>query len=69
MQTTWESELAGFLTRLSAAQDESLEILSKKRELLVAADTQGLADVQAREQALIERLQECLRQREDLLRR
>ena len=67
METAWDSELAKFLTDLSAVQDESLEVLTRKRQLLVAADTEGMAEVAKREQVLIERLQECLRKREELL--
>lgn len=69
METAWESDLVGFLTQLSAVQDESLAILTKKRQLLVAADTQGLADLGTQEQKLIEKLQECLQRREALLKR
>jgi len=69
METAWESELASFLTELSAVQDESLEILAKKRELLVAADVDGLAEVTQREQGLIERLRGCLEGRAKLLER
>ena len=69
METAWESELASFLTELSAVQDESLEILTTKRELLVAADVDGLAEVTRREQGLIERLQGCLERRAELLER
>ena len=67
MDTAWESELAKFLTELSAVQDESLEILTKKRESLVAADTEALNAVGKQEEKLIERLQECLKRREELL--
>lgn len=69
METAWESELASFLTQLSTVQDESLDVLTKKRELLVAADTQGLADLGKQEAGLIEKLQACLKRREDLLAR
>ena len=69
METAWESELARFLTDLSAVQDESLEILTRKRQLLVAADIEGMAEVAKREQGLIEKLQECLKRREKLLER
>lgn len=69
METAWESELAEFLTDLSAVQDESLEVLTRKRQLLVAADTEGMAQVAQREQVLIERLQGCLRRRAELLSR
>lgn len=67
MKTAWESELAEFLTDLSAVQAESLEILSKKRELLVAADTEGLSEITKREEAVIERLGACLQRRQELL--
>ena len=69
METAWESELATFLTDLSAVQEESLEILTRKRQLLVDADTEGLAEIAQREQALIERLQESLKRRQGLLER
>ena len=69
METAWESELASFLTELSSVQDESLQVLSTKRELLVSADLEGLAEVARREQVLIERLQGCLDRRAELLNR
>jgi flagellar biosynthesis/type III secretory pathway chaperone len=67
MKTAWEAELAQFLNDLSAVQDETLGVLVKKRDLLVAADTAGLASVNQQEESLLQRLQECLRRREDLL--
>lgn len=67
METSWESELATLLTDLLAIQDELLGILTKKRELLVAADLDGLAAVGPQEERLIESLHECLRRREQLL--
>lgn len=67
METAWESELASFLTHLSAVQAESLELLTEKRRLLVAADTEGLAEVTKREDTLIEKLRECLSRRKQLL--
>lgn len=67
MPTAWESELAGFLADLSAVQDQSLELLSRKRQLLVKVDTQGLAAMAPEEQELLERLQQCLERREQLL--
>ena len=51
MTTAWESEFAKFLTDLSAVQAESLEIAHRKRELLVAADSEGLAEIAEREKA------------------
>jgi flagellar biosynthesis/type III secretory pathway chaperone len=69
METVWEPELARFLSELSAVQDETLAVLTKKRQLLVDADTNGLAAIAPQEQELITRLQQCLDQREQLLRR
>ena len=69
MEAAWESELAKFLTDLSAVQDESLQVLTRKRELLVAGDTGGLAAVGKQEEELLGRLQDCLRRRQELLKR
>jgi len=49
MKTAWEAELAQFLNDLSTVQDETLGVLVKKRDLLVAADTAGLASVNRQE--------------------
>ncbi len=65
--TAWESELADFMNDLSNVQNETLEVLTKKRECLAKVDTEGLAAVGAREEELIKRLQECLRRRAELL--
>jgi hypothetical protein len=69
MQTPWESDLAELLTELSAAQDQTLEILAKKRELLVAGDDEGLAALAKEEEKVIQDLQQCLSRREELLQR
>ncbi len=65
--TAWESELAGFMTDLSKVQDETLEVLSRKRECLANVDAEGLAALASREEQLMNRLQECLQRRSDLL--
>jgi flagellar biosynthesis/type III secretory pathway chaperone len=67
MPPTIESELAALLTDLLAGQEELLSILGKKRQLLAAADIEGLSAVSAREEHLVGTLQECLRRREELL--
>ena len=67
METSWESELATLLTDLLAVQDELLGTLSRKRQLLVDADTDGLAAIGGQEERLIGSLQECLKRREELL--
>lgn len=69
MQTAWESEVTGFLAELSAVQDQTLDLLSRKRRLLVSFDAEGLAAMAAEEQELLGRLQQCLVRREQLLER
>lgn len=63
----WESELAGFMTDLSSIQDETLEVLTQKRECLAKINTDGLEELSGREQALMNRLQACLQRRTELL--
>jgi hypothetical protein len=67
MNTAWESELATFLTDLSAVQDETLEILTKKREMIATANLEGLAAVGQQEEAVIQKLGQCLERRQRLL--
>lgn len=66
-ETCWESELAGFLTDLSAVQGETLQVLMRKRECLIGVDTEGLAALAAREKEVIEHLETCLQRRAQLL--
>ncbi|NUQ63597.1 MAG: flagellar protein FlgN [Pirellulales bacterium] len=65
----WDTELANFLTDLSAVQDATLEILTKKRECIVAKDLEGLAAIGQEEQRVVRQLEQCLERREGLLRR
>jgi hypothetical protein len=67
MNTAWDVELGAFLTELSSIQEETLHVLEKKRKLLMGVDTAGLAELAPQEDSLIERLQGCLKTREDLL--
>lgn len=69
MKTNWESELATFLTELSAVQGDSLDVLGRKRDALAHSDTEKLATIQADEEVLMERLRQCLARREELLAR
>ncbi len=69
METSWESELAELLGGLSAVQDELLGTLTRKRELLAAADIEGLAAVNAQEERLVASLQDCMLRRRNLLAR
>jgi len=67
MHTPWESELATFLQRLSAVQARSLDVLARKRQMLVEADAAGLEAVAVEERQLVADLQQCLDRREELL--
>jgi hypothetical protein len=69
MSVSWESEIAALLTELLRVQGEILELLGRKRALLVAADTAGLAAIAPEEQRLAEALQTCLQRRSELLER
>ena len=68
-ESAWESELAGFLTELSAVQDELFGVLKRKLSLLGTADAPGLDALSAVELKLAERLQECHGRRCALLER
>src|SRR5687767_1531980 len=67
MSKAWENDLADFLTRLSTAQSELLDLLLKKRECLVHADAAGLTALQSEEAAIVARLEECQVRRLELL--
>jgi len=69
MEIRWEEELSALLSDLSAVQAELLDLLSRKRQLLVTADLEGLADLQPDEEQLAGRLQACHDQRAALLQR
>ncbi len=67
MSIAWESELAEFLRHLSAVQTRTLDVLIRKRQMLVAADPEALAGMAGEEQEVMESLQGCLERREALL--
>ncbi len=67
--TDWEAEIGHLLADLSSAQQELLDVLGQKRALLARGDVPGLASVQERELALVERLEACQQQRAELLSR
>lgn len=67
-ETAWETELAEFLAELSDVQQQSLQLLEQKQQLLAAWDTEGLAALAEQEQSLIGRLRHCQQRRQDLLR-
>jgi hypothetical protein len=63
----WEAELASLLEELSGVQEELLIVLSAKRGQMAAADLPGLAETQAREEGLAQRLRKCQERRSDLI--
>ena len=69
MERAWEDELASFLGELSAVQTDVLDVLSRKRECIVASDLEGMRALEEREQDIIERLQGCQQRRGSLLER
>jgi flagellar biosynthesis/type III secretory pathway chaperone len=64
---SFDSELAGLLTELSDVQRELLTVLAEKRSFLATANVVGLAELQPREELLINRLQACQHRRTALL--
>ena len=67
MQTTWETEVAGLLTELMAAQDELFAVLAKKRTMLIESDHAGLTAMLPQEELLLEKMKACATKREELL--
>jgi hypothetical protein len=67
MDTALDTELATYLQDLSAVQDKTLDVLVRKRQMLIESDTAGLAALGEEEARLVESLQECLDRREELL--
>ena len=52
--TEFETEIAELLSELSSVQDELLEVLTAKRDLMAESDVEGMARLQPREERLIE---------------
>ncbi|MCI0332231.1 MAG: flagellar protein FlgN [Planctomycetes bacterium] len=69
MNECWETEIGGLLTELADVQSALLETLHEKRRILATSDHQALTAMAAREQQLLERLQACQEQRQQLLSR
>ncbi|TWT73535.1 FlgN protein [Posidoniimonas polymericola] len=63
----WGDRIAGLLSELMQTQRELLSLLSKKRELVAARDSDGLNQLHADEAKLVARLQGCCQQRQRLL--
>jgi hypothetical protein len=65
--TTWENELAEFLTTLSATQDELLSVLGEKRECMAKRDVPGMQKLTERESELGQKLEAIQTRRGELL--
>ncbi|TWT99364.1 FlgN protein [Botrimarina colliarenosi] len=63
----WEGPLSQLLADLSATQTELLDVLGRKRDLLVSGDREGLAAIGPEEQQLSVRLAECQQRRQGML--
>ena len=63
----WDGEIASLLADLSDVQQDLLDHLGEKRNLLAKGDTAGLAEHHDREVALIGRLETCHQRRARLL--
>ena len=69
MNDGWESEIGGLLTELADVQGALLGVLDEKRRMLAAGDHEALTAMAGREQQLLDRLQACHEQRQQLLAR
>jgi hypothetical protein len=67
MTTTWENELAEFLTTLSATQDELLTVLGEKRACMASRDVPAMQKLADREAELGQKLQAIQTRRGELL--
>jgi flagellar biosynthesis/type III secretory pathway chaperone len=63
----WDSELAEMLGELSATQDELLAVLGDRHRRIAAGETEGLEQIERREQQVLERLEQCQVRRAALL--
>lgn len=64
---SFESDIAGLLSELSAVQGDLLEVLSQKRTMLAAGDGAALGSMATRERDLVTRLQAFQERRQQLL--
>jgi len=67
-EPVWDSALADLLHELSRVQDELLDVLGRKQQLMAQGDVTGMQQLQPREEALCEALQQCQERRVTLLR-
>lgn len=67
MEVSWETELATLLNDLLAVQQQTLDILGRKLELLKVADAEGLAGLADEEAQIVDTMRQCLDRRKQLL--
>ena len=65
--TNWESEILDLLNELTAAQDEMLSLLSRKRQVMAEGQSPEAIAVQPEEAELCDRLLACHSRRHALL--
>ena len=65
--TEFETDIAELLGELSSVQDDLLEVLEAKRDLMAKSDVDGMASLQPREEQLYQRLDACHQRRTMLL--
>ena len=62
-----EHNILQFLHQLSAVQERTLSVLSRKQSLLVKPNQEGLLKIAAEEQEVLAQLKQCLARREEIL--
>lgn len=66
-EPAWDEALATLLQELSRVQDELLDVLGRKQQLMAVGDVAGIEALQPREQTLCDDLQHCHERRTQLL--
>jgi len=67
MEIHWEFEVAQLLSRLGTTQQQLLDLLSRKHDLLIARDHEGLTSLVHQEELLAAELEACQSRRQQLL--
>ncbi len=67
MIENWQKDLSSFFDELSEVQHELAVVLVEKRQRLIDVDAEVLQIVEARENQLLARLQQCSEHRQELL--
>ena len=67
MEVSWETDVATLLNDLLAVQQQTLDVLGRKLELLKVADVEGLAAFAEEEEQIVDTMRQCLERRKQLL--